>query len=150
MGVSTNGILTYGYDLGGPEGWLLEGLEYDQLEGAVPWWPEVEDDEDNDFDEAVMTELCPVFGFEVPEYIWQVEQKLPVQVITHCSTDYPMYILSAALTTHTSYRGRSRLLNMKSLTVQDEWAQNLQTALDALGIKPKQKEPGWILASLWG
>lgn len=153
MGVSTNGILTYGYDLGGPEHWFLEGIEYEELQGTVPWWPKATDEEEEEeegFADAVVKALCPVFGFEVPKWSWMVEQKLPVQVITHCSLDYPMYILSAGLTTHTSYQGRARLLNMASLAVQEEWAKNLQKALDALDIKPIQQEPGWILASLWG
>lgn len=153
MGVSTNGLLAYGYDLGGPEQWFLEGLEYDELEGAVPWWPErANDDEEDerDFVDTVLMELCPVFGFERPRWGWEVSEKLPVQVATHCSLDYPMYLLVANSTIRTSRRGSAKVLNFESMMIQDEWNENLQKALDALGIKPKQPAPGWILASLWG
>ena len=47
MGQSTNGILAYGYDLGGEEGWKLQGLgEYDELP-ALDWYdPDNEEGDD--------------------------------------------------------------------------------------------------------
>jgi len=148
MGTSTNAMLMYGYDLGGGDGpWKLEGVdEYDGLER--PWLGE-----DDDFEEAAMKVLLATVGYVAPdEYVAgeyqrkaDAEQRLGLTVEYHCSGDYPMYVLSAK--TYTAHRGDCDVVDF---TIDSEWNERLARGLEALGLKPTQPEPCWLLASYWG
>lgn len=152
MGTSTDGILAYGYDLGGSEDWRIKNLgEYGELQ--VPWWTESEDDatedeEGNSFGEAALFALCGPFGIERPEYGWRHEPDLPVTFVSHCSVDYPMWILAAKVII--AQRGYPQVLASRDLAVDPQWNVDLWKALKALGLEPKQEQAAWLLASDWG
>jgi hypothetical protein len=142
MGVSSDGLLVYGYDLG-------------ELDDWEPAWQ----DEDEDFAESVMTRLLVASGFT--ETDWQVdgyfarkseaEERLGVELVTHCSYDYPMYVLGAA--EFRAYRGYPKALDLAELSnpeVLSGWNAKLASALEVLEITPEQGHPQWILCSIYG
>lgn len=157
MGQSTNAMLVYGYNLGGEEEWLLRDLgEYDELP-ALDWYnPE---DEDVDFQSAAEAKLlADVAGFTEQ---WHSENegyfereraakaKLGVKFDTHCSGEYPMYLLATKVIT--VYRGSVEEIDPAELAATPpEWDTNLRTALNTLGLNPTQEAARWLLCSYWG
>lgn len=156
MGQSTNGMLAYGYDLGGDDGWKLQGLgEYGEFP-ELPWL-----DEDEGFQESAERRLlAEIAGFTETwssgnegyfEREREAKARLGVAFDTHCSGDYPMYLLATKVIT--VYRGSVKDIDMAALAVEPEmngWDEKLRAALAALGITPQQPEPRWLLCSYWG
>jgi hypothetical protein len=157
MGQSTNAMLAYGYNLGGEEGWELQGLgEYDELP-TLDWY---DADNEDGFQEAAEKRLLAELA-DFTETDWQVDgyfarereakARLGVEFDSHCSGDYPMYLLAAKVIT--VYRGSVKDIDMTTLAVEPEmngWDDKLRAALGALGIAPTQAEPRWLLCSYWG
>lgn len=153
MGVSTDAMLLYGYDLGSGEEWKIEGVDqYGVLERA--WLGE-----DDEFSEAAMRVLLASIGFT--ETDWQVEgffrrqreaeERLVVSLESHCSDEYPMWVLAAQKVV--ASRGTALVVDFAELDAQrqaGDWDDKLRAALEALGITPTQAEPCWLLASNWG
>lgn len=155
MGVSTDAILAYGYDLGDPaEGWKVkETGEYGSLN--VPWF-DPEDDE-ADFMDAVEKRLLASAGFT--ETDWRVDGyftrrsaalgSFGVEVVSHCHHDYPMFILAAHhITVHRGSVGTVDLGGLAAL--QEDADARLARVLTALGLTPTQQAPAWLLVSDWG
>lgn len=165
MGTSTDGILAYGYDLGGKDhGWkVAEVDEYGQWE---PDWlgNDLDDDQGDDqggYDliSAAETRLMASVGFtEIDcgaDGFFQRRRaaatRLGVEFESHCSHEYPLWLLSAH--TITARRGEAMsvdFVELDRLRVDCRWDAKLAVALDALGITPNQERPGWILVSYWG
>lgn len=163
MGQPTNAILCYGIDIGDPS----EG--YEGLTGRG--FLDDVDTEDDDFDleKAIVERLLQAAGFTEPDpypyredrdrtpdereahTAWyrrrgDAEKALPVELVTHCSSECPMHIL-AARPVYTAYRG-----NVKRLTSPMGRAgghDGLVSAMEALGWVPVQP-PTWLLVSYWG
>lgn len=139
MGRSTDGILAYGYDLGGEE----TGMEY----------PDWYDEEDNDgFEDAAMERLLAATGFtEVYDdgregYFArkrEAEAALGVELVNHCSCEYPMWILAAV--SQRASRGTPKVIDF---TVPEDADQRLAWAAEVLGLTVSGK-PQWLLASNW-
>lgn len=154
MGQSTNGMLAYGYNLGGEEGWELQGLgEYDELQ--LDWY----DPDEDDFQEAAEKRLLADIAGFTEEWTPGVEgyfdreraakARLGVKFDTHCSGDYPMFILATKVIT--VYRGSVKEIDPAELLARPpEWDEKLRAALDALGINPTQEQARWLLCSYWG
>lgn len=155
MGTSTDGILAYGYNLGGDDsGWeVAEADEYGGL--TLDWLAE----DDDDFETAAMNRLLAAAGFT--ETDWQVdgyfkrkneaEKNLGVGFETYCSGDYPLYILAAKVITVS--RGYVEPIDVTALQcepVENHWDDKLRGALSTLGMTPKQEKPAWLLCSYWG
>jgi hypothetical protein len=164
MGQSTNAMLVYGYNLGGEEDWELEGLgEYGELPD-LPWYDA--DDEGGDFQGAAERHLLAALAGFTEEYPHgqpqetrrayfdrktEAEARLGVKFDTHCSGDYPMFLLATKVIT--VYRGSVKDIDMAALAVEPEmngWDEKLRAAVQALGITPKQERPQWLLCSYWG
>ena len=158
MGQSTNAMLVYGYHLGSDDnGWELEGVgEYGELPTLD--WHDSESDE-ADFGTDAELRLLASVGFT--ETDWTVDgyhqrereakARLGVELETHCSGDYPMYLLIAKGIT--VYRGDVKKIDFAELAaeVQAKGAdEKLRAAVQALGITPKQERPQWLLCSYWG
>lgn len=153
MGTSTNAYLMYGYDLGGGDGpWQIQGIDkYDTWE---PAWL----DEDEGFMESVLNKLRAAAGFT--ETDWRadgyferrnaVDEQLGVEVESHCSGDYPMYVLAAKK--FTAYRGDVEAIptDLSALVAAESLDAKLARALEVLDFKPIQEKPGWLLVSYWG
>lgn len=160
MGQSTNGMLVYGYDLGGgEEEWKVrEADKYGGLEG-LDWLPDPDDEDSDGIADAMMTRLLAASGFtetdwEADGYFGRVraaEEALGVEIETYCSDDYPMSVLAAK--TLTAYRGDCDVLDMAALNDPGTLAgydAKLAAALVALGLTPVQEKPAWLLCSYWG
>jgi hypothetical protein len=158
MGVSTDAILAYGYDLGGDEGgWKVAGAgEYGELD--LPWLDD--EAEDYAFGEAAMDRILAAAGFTETDYRAEgyydrkhaAEARAGVEIETYCSGDYPMYLLAAKV--HTVARGfikdAAALLAEADEATLREWDAKLAGAVAALGMTPVQERPTWLLCSYWG
>jgi hypothetical protein len=155
MGVSTDAILAYGYDLGGDEdGWKVrEAGKYGELE--LDWL-----DEEDDFTEQAMDRIRAAAGFT--ETDWQAEGYFDrkhaaeaaagVEIEMYCSDEAPMYLLAAKV--HTVSRGHIKdaaaLMAGADDATRREWDAKLAAAVAALGMTPVQEKPAWLLCSYWG
>lgn len=166
MGTSTDGILAYGYDLDGQDG--LNAVEAQPREKygsgylKTSWYDEEAEGQatDEDGDELSLIEILEKRLYDAipdaPEarYSWQrddlVKTHYGVWFESHCSGDYPMYILA----THavTAHRGHPKTLDFAALEAQrvaEDWDGRLTRALAILEVTPL-KPAAWLLASDWG
>lgn len=150
MGISSDGILVYGYDLGD---------DFD----TPPWYSD--EDEDEGFAETAVAYLLEKSGlftetdWEAEGYYkrkFEAENKVGVTIIYHCGYDYPMYIL-APKDDHSefrAYRGYPKYLEADHLNIPEEvraeWDAKLEWALKELQMTPINKSPQWILTSILG
>lgn len=154
MGVSTNGILAYGFNIGGGDGdWKIqEAGEYGEWE---PEWA----NEDDGTVECAEAKLLEAVGFT--ETDWRVdgyferkreaEARVGVEFEGHCSDQCTMYVLAAH--TVTAYRGDAKEIDFAVFEQQrlaEDWDGKLQRACEVLGITPTQEQPKWLLVSYWG
>lgn len=156
MGQSTNAILAYGYNVGGGESeWNIEEADEDG-DWTPPW---VDPDDENDLITAAETTLLAAAGFT--ETDWRAdgyyerkeaaEAQVGVEFESHCSGDYPMWLLVAHTTT--VYRGDVKEIDFAALEatrIEQDWDAKLRNAADVLGMTPKQESPRWMLVSYWG
>lgn len=158
MGMSTNAMLVYGYHLGSDDGgWLLEGVgEYGELP-TLDWHDS--DSDDADFGTDIELRLLASVGFTETDWSTdgyydrkrEAQARLGVELESHCSGDYPMWLLAAKGIT--AYRGDAKEIDFQALQAEVEQAgadAKLQAALDALGLRPTQARPQWLLCSYWG
>ena len=153
MGQSTNGMLVYGYDLGGDEdGWQIAE---ENIAAFLEWGS----GEDGDLVEKGKVRLLASVGFT--ETDWRAdgyherkkaaEERLGVEFESYCSGDYPMWLLAAH--TVTVYRGDCKEIDFAALEkarTEGDWDAKLAHAIQVLGITPTQEKPGWLLVSYWG
>lgn len=153
MGTSTNAYLMYGYDLGDADGWKIQGI--DEYE---PWEPEWLDEGEGLHGSAEKLLLAAV-GFT--ETDWHAdgyfdrkkaaEEQAGVEIESHCSGEYPMYVLSAKKIT--AYRGDVKTVDFAALqahVLDADLDGKLARACDVLGLRPVQEQPAWLLCSYWG
>lgn len=70
----------------------------------------------------------------------------PVEVVTHCSIEYPMYFLALRGTAKSANRGSP--VAVTTPTPAAEQIESLRAFCDQHGIK--WQEPAWYIFSLWG
>jgi hypothetical protein len=160
MGQSANAMLVYGYHLGsGDSGWLVQDAgEFGELP-ALDWYSEDGEDAEDFVTAAEKRLLAQLANFT--ETDWRADgyfdreraakAALGVEFESHCSGDYPMYLLAAKVIT--VYRGSVKELDLAALAVEPEmagWDDKLRAALAALSLTPVQDKPKWILCSYWG
>lgn len=142
MGTSTDGILAYGYDLG-------EEIRFkDHGEDETPDWYD-EDDPLESFQKRLLTAV----GFTETEWRAEgyferkkaAEKLVVVEFDSHCSGDYPMYLLGAVI--HTASRGHARDMDF---TLPENADERLAWAVETLGLDVGDQKPRWLLASYWG
>jgi len=141
VGQSTDGIVAYGYNLGGDED------EWKGLVGGRPAWL---GEGRKDFAEVVAQRLLRAVDAPVPKYSWhaegEVKKILQVEFARHCSCDYPEWILAVAGTVTTAYRGYPKLFDPGTRPVGADAI--LAKALATLELEVTGA-PGWIVASYW-
>lgn len=159
MGVSTDAILFYGYNLGGGDSeWEIEGTG--QYGDFAADWHDPEDEDSDGFAEDANNRLRVMVG-GFTETDWQVDgywerqreadQRVGVEVSSHCSAEYPVYYIAACAIT--AWRGSPKRIDFAKLEAEraeGDWDQKLAVALEALGMTPKQAKPQWLLVSDWG
>ena len=148
MGQSTNAILCYGFSLTEDDSeqlpWLLDESG-DQMDFSdflakkadlnmppVPWVQ----DGNND----------PWYDY------WrmkrEIEDKVGVTLVMHCSDEYPMYILAIKDSVHVAIRGTPELLGQSiPLARVQGWEKLLSDFCGDAGIPFVQ--PQWMLCSMW-
>jgi hypothetical protein len=151
MGQSTNAILCWGIQVG--------------EEDSLPWDDKAEEmgyDGGND-DEFLADALC---GIKKPKDEWEDggENKVHrdywtvkkealeaygIELVWHCSGEYPMYILAIAASEKTARRGYPETIVRTDMDrpEADNWQEKLNEACEKLGIEPSAGE--WILCSMW-
>ena len=139
MGTSTDGILCYGIDLGEDVSELPWNEKTDDWEDVYEdiddWWAQI-----NGCDYGVIGDydlLCK----------WQEENPMPVDLVWHCSYEYPMYILAVVDTEITANRGCPEVVDIKP--------PDFKKVLDFNNFRDKYKigvdeDPSWLLCSMWG
>lgn len=161
MGVSTYGILCYGFRLKDEEG-NEEGI-------SIPWLrrgrQETDEDEDNmlDFEEFVIQlsglhppdiefsqsryETDPAYQQSWASY-WDEKRKLLAEIgvtlVSHCSSEEQMYILAATASVKKASRGNPIELG-QTLTALPEWRETIRIFCERAGIH--FEEPKFILCS---
>jgi hypothetical protein len=157
MGSSPNGILAYGYALGGADGWNIR--EVDEYNGIDPdkvtWY----DEDDDDFVTQAEKRLLVASGFT--ETDWQAEgyfdrkreavARVGVEFRYHGNHDYLRH--SLVTKTITVEWGDAKVLDLSALLAESAehgWDDKLAAALTALGITPTQEKPGWLLCTYYG
>lgn len=139
MGQSTDAILAYGHDLGADDDLELRFLDEDdddvggQIERRLRA-------EIASFDEEWAPESQDFFARER-----EADAATGVEVVGHCSCDYPMRLLAARGSVNRAGRGEPQ--EIVSLEVLPGWNERLAAARAALGLP--EATPGWVLASHW-
>jgi hypothetical protein len=153
MGMSPNGILAYGYNLGGSSnGWEIEQAgEFGEWE--PPW------DNEGDPITGVENALLASVGFtetdwQQPGYYdhkAQAEASIGVQLRWHGSDEFSDYLLiTHRIQAEWSDAQQIDFTELDRLRVEHDWDSKLHRALETLAITPKQGEPAWLLTSYWG
>ena len=162
MGVSTDGIICFGIEIEEDEAPWQE--DYEEIDD---WWLDVNNfqnpfrnpyDESGEHDNWIkekypnMTDRQISDTEEVENFFdakrkWQKENPIPVDLVWHCSYDYPMFILAVKGTKINASRGYPRRFSLKNIS-----AEEIKTLTDFCK-KYKiefEEEPSWILCSMWG
>lgn len=144
MGTSTDAILAFGINLD-------EDLP-EKFRAAVM-------DPDNEFPEfsrlicreAGIEELAEGSSEEAVDAHYQrvreAEDKYPLALISHCSYEYPLYVLAVARTETRARRGSPQEINPSTLAVTDEQIKALREFCERYDIE--YTEPTWLLFSNW-
>jgi hypothetical protein len=153
MGSSADGILAYGFNLGGDEsGWeVREANEFGGLE--LDWFDPDEDDGDA-FTDAAKERLLAAAGFTETDWAaagyFDREREAELRVgVTFEHHGYEDYILAARR--FTVGQGDTKTIDPAALASNLADADTkLTAALATLGITPKQEKPAWLLCASYG
>lgn len=146
MGVSTNAILAFGINLGGPEGGFDPNWKSDYNSGR--------DWEDEYASRVGISEPTHEYVKGDPAYeaYWGAKRAAvkvcPVEIDTHCSYNYPEYAVVIRAASVTAYRGTPKTLTPDQLAIKPEWRDQIRDFCTLMGLK--FQEPTWLLYSLWG
>lgn len=132
MGVSTDGILVFGIDLG------------EEV-------PEFLEDFVSDFD-SFLSSISGLPGYGEAGHDFKKDQGFrdshPVDMTWYCSYDYPMFILTVRGTETRVSRGDAEEINPDNLKVSEEKIAALKAFCEEYDIE--WQEPKWLLVSMWG
>jgi hypothetical protein len=143
MGRSADGILAYGFELGGSDEWLVrEAGEYGELE--LDWYNEASEDdagedESGDFADAAAYRLL-------------AEKALGVKIQSHGYDDPPQYLLVTKVlkASQGEVEDAGAFIAIADDATRQEWDVKLRAALEVLGLTPKQEHAKWLLCSDYG
>ena len=131
MGVSTDAILFYGIDFD-------ESIMENQTDEA-----------DDVFSENPEGWLAKYLGCDAED--WKTRslflEATAVELVKHCSVDFPMYALAIRGSVTRAYRGYPKQVAVESRDT-GPWDELLAVACDKLGLLPKAR-PAWLLVSMW-
>lgn len=136
MGQSTDALMAFGFDLGEE---LPEIFATDAEDGF-------------DADEFLLRDYdagVPDWTPDRPTDYWckkyEALAKLPVDIITHCSGEYPMYFLAVRGTNRRAYRGAP--IVAEQYQIGEDQIAALRAFCDKHGIE--WQEPRWHIFSMW-
>lgn len=129
MGISSDGILAFGFTLNDDEEGKPEFLgDYDDLAeflGAQAGIP------DDDY-----------------EKMWEHEKPCPAELVSYCSHEYTMYLLAVRGTQMLANRGEAVDIPASHLAVSSERISAFREWCASNGVL--FKEPQWLLCSMYG
>lgn len=131
MGVSTDGILVFGIDLG------------EEI-------PEFLESYDGDFDLFIDENSGLPTSGPLRDYKKLSENRdaFPIEMTRYCSYEYPMYILGVKGKHYQVDRGDVVVVNTEDLTVRPDQIETLMDFCEQHNIE--WQEPKWLLVSMWG
>lgn len=139
MGVSTDGILVFGIDLDEelPEQWQeYEDFDFNEMVAedadVWPWRKDMTEDE--------KTEYWSTFNKAV--------NACPVELVTHCSYEYPMYILAVRGFAYNAKRGYPQEITSEDMNVPKDKIDAMKLWMEEHELE--WSEPKWLLCSVWG
>jgi len=132
MGVSTDGIIVYGIQFEDGE------LPWSGNDDIEEWW-----NEETGFKGSVNSDS---YYDDIRAH--QQKNPMPVEVVWHCSYDYPMFILSLPGKSISASRGYPTEFNPAELTVTEAEHKVLKDFCEKYDIK--YTVPKWVVCSMWG
>ena len=130
MGISSDGVLAFGFPVGG--------------EDEAPEWLLNTDGKEVGFEEYA----CGEWDFENVPYAQRAKDlaACPADLVLFCSYEYPMYLLVVRGTTLTAARGDC--VDVDDFEVSAEKISAFRTWCEGRGIE--WQEPKWRLVSMYG
>ena len=158
MGVSTDGILYFGFDF------------YDADDAPEDHWNPGEEDWEERYAEAhgcvddsgLFNEHGEyAFAKDSPEFLAARAKRdkyydkkrailnaCPCKIDDHCSNEYPIYFVTLKAKSAKAWRGKHVEITPELLTVTENEVNQLKEFCKDMGIE--WQEPKWYLASYWG
>ena len=134
MGVSTNGILFYGFPLDEETSYIDDWEDiYTEKKGVVVPIESISEAEDG---------VYSSYWAAQREKIKEAE----CEVGTYCSGEYPMLYVAISSSHKVAYRGDA--VRIESLEIQSDWREKLEAFCEVMEIL--WEEPGWYLVSYVG
>lgn len=144
MGISSDGLLVFGFPIGEEDENPLPNLLGDG--------EDFEDFEDFIADEAGIGQWSDYFTDEQSSHYLakkcEVVAACPVDLVRHCSYEYPMYFLAVRGTDRSASRGSPEEISLESMAVAPEKIEAAKQWCVEHNIE--WQEPKWYLASLYG
>jgi len=142
MGVSSDGILVFGIPL---------DFE-DTMEEDLPFMSGFDDFGDMVAHEAGLPEWRGGMSDDESRKHWEAkrsaESACPVNLVLHCSYEYPMWIIAVRGTEVSASRGMPELIDPELLNVSVDRIEAAKAWCESHDIQ--WREPRWILCSLYG
>jgi hypothetical protein len=143
MGQSTDAILVFGFDVG----------EENPLQKVAG-----DDEDDSPELDVILAARAGLVrpstaDYKAPEWTkyWAEKEALekasPLEIVRHCSGDYPMYIMAVRGTKTRANRGYPSVIDPAALAVTPEKIEAAKALCAELGIE--WQEPKWLLCSMW-
>ncbi len=128
MGVSTDAILVFGFEYG------EEGEDPEFL------------GEHEDLDDFIYAKHGKTYDDPYEERQALV-RACPIDLVPHCSDDYPMHIIAIRDTETRARRGYAEVINPQSLVISEDKIAAARKWCEGHGIE--WQEPKWLLCSMW-
>ena len=146
MGQSTDALLMFGVSLGDGEDmeWPPELVEPDDGDAGYP-------DLQGWIDRRAGLQRPQTEDYKDPTWsaYWQAQRAAkaacPIELISHCSSDYPMWVVALRDTVQRANRGHPTTPTMREISDADRAA--LKGFCEEFGLP--WSEPAWVLASDW-
>lgn len=153
MGVSTDGMICFGIDFGEETDFPWQVSDYEEIE---EWWlvvknykPSVEIyDENGNYIGDKATQLEVVRNYYKERHDFLEKNPVPVDVVTYCSYDCPMYVLAVPGTLKIASRGDA--VELDEFQIDHNKLVDFYAFFTEFGIDIDDKKVTWYLTSLWG
>ncbi len=151
MSISSDGQLCYGLS-------FEEDTEFPWGEQEVDeWWRDENNytpsmkvyDAEGQYIGGVRPSDDVMKAYYAEQKAWEAAHPLPVEVVLHCSYDYPMTILAVPGTSKSASRGYPEPIDQSALTVTDAQREALLAFCREYEIEIPG-EPKWWLSSMYG
>lgn len=163
MGVSTDGQISFGISF--PEEYTFPWSDDRWGGDENEWWivgvrrykpPFQLYDESGEYIDGVKPSEEKISEFYRHKRDFKKENPMPVEIVRHCSYDYPMYIIAAPGTHIKNSRGYPEIFEPEKMSVTKkqiddviEFCEKYCAPKDKYDEFPEMK-PHWYLTSMWG